>query len=160
MRFITISSRTLMSILCLFLTLVTTSKDFKCPSALSQWVLPEIMSDTAVCFEDVPIQRKGKYGDLDVTSSDDLITYLELCQGDSSYDEILSDQQFVDKSDQLRLKTTECESLEIQLSKQNEQVKNKSFIELPKRFSKLEEYSISLELSLQHYKEKMICDES
>nr|GEU73540.1 hypothetical protein [Tanacetum cinerariifolium] len=51
-----------------------------------------------------------------------------------------------------------CKSLEIELL--NQQESNKSFNELLKRFAKLEEYCISLELSLQHNKEKMICDES
>ncbi|GKF10169.1 hypothetical protein Tco_0048095 [Tanacetum coccineum] len=53
-----------------------------------------------------------------------------------------------------------CESLETELFNQRENVDNKSFNELSKRFAKLEEYSISLELSLQHYKEKIICNES
>ncbi|GJZ94994.1 hypothetical protein Tco_0667197 [Tanacetum coccineum] len=49
-----------------------------------------------------------------------------------------------------------CERLEIELL--NYQESNKSFNELSKHFSKLEEYCISLELSLQHNEEKMICD--
>ncbi|GJW10569.1 zf-CCHC domain-containing protein [Tanacetum coccineum] len=51
-----------------------------------------------------------------------------------------------------------CQSLEIEIS--NQQESNKSVNELTKRFAKLEEYCIPLELSLQHNKEKMICDES
>ncbi|GKD86876.1 hypothetical protein Tco_1358030 [Tanacetum coccineum] len=57
-------------------------------------------------------------------------------------------------------KCVECEILESELSKQIEKVKNKSFNELLKLFAKLEEFSISLELSLKHYKEKIICNES
>ncbi|GKB45689.1 hypothetical protein Tco_0896442 [Tanacetum coccineum] len=52
------------------------------------------------------------------------------------------------------------ESIETKLFNQRENVDNKSFKELSKRFTKLEEYSISLELCLQHYKEKIICNES
>ncbi|GKA11031.1 hypothetical protein Tco_0690464 [Tanacetum coccineum] len=51
-----------------------------------------------------------------------------------------------------------CQSLEIELL--NKKESNKSFNELSKHFAKLEEYCISLELSLQHNKEKLICDES
>ncbi|GKE54304.1 hypothetical protein Tco_1489460, partial [Tanacetum coccineum] len=51
-----------------------------------------------------------------------------------------------------------CKSLDIVLLDQQES--NKSFSELTKRFAKLEEYCISLELSLQHNKEKTICDDS
>ncbi|GJR13729.1 retrovirus-related pol polyprotein from transposon TNT 1-94 [Tanacetum coccineum] len=51
-----------------------------------------------------------------------------------------------------------CKSLDIVLLDQQES--NKSFSELKKRFAKLEEYCISLELSLQHNKEKMICNDS
>ncbi|GJY71398.1 putative reverse transcriptase domain-containing protein [Tanacetum coccineum] len=51
-----------------------------------------------------------------------------------------------------------CKSLEIELL--NQQESNKSFNELSKCFAKLKEYCISLKLSLQHNKEKMICDES
>ncbi|GKA58500.1 hypothetical protein Tco_0757688 [Tanacetum coccineum] len=57
-------------------------------------------------------------------------------------------------------KTVECEILEAQLSKLKANVENKSFNDLLKCFAKLEEYSISLKLSLQHYKEKMICNGS
>ncbi|GKB90750.1 retrovirus-related pol polyprotein from transposon TNT 1-94 [Tanacetum coccineum] len=57
-------------------------------------------------------------------------------------------------------KTVECEILEAELSKLKENVENKSFNDLLKRFAKLEKYSISLELSLQHHKEKMICNGS
>ncbi|GKD37800.1 hypothetical protein Tco_1258007, partial [Tanacetum coccineum] len=56
------------------------------------------------------------------------------------------------------LKQSAKSSLEIELL--NQQESNKSFNELSKRFAKLEEYCISLELSLQHNKEKMISDES
>ncbi|GKD27211.1 retrovirus-related pol polyprotein from transposon TNT 1-94 [Tanacetum coccineum] len=49
-----------------------------------------------------------------------------------------------------------CQSLEIELSKES----NKSFNELTKRFAKLKECFISLELSLKHNKEKIIYDES
>ncbi|GJU01436.1 hypothetical protein Tco_1111774 [Tanacetum coccineum] len=51
-----------------------------------------------------------------------------------------------------------CQNLEIKLL--NQQESNNSFNELSKQFEKLEEYCISLELSLQHNKETMICDES
>ncbi|GJU77501.1 hypothetical protein Tco_1274571 [Tanacetum coccineum] len=51
-----------------------------------------------------------------------------------------------------------CKSLEIEIL--NQQESNKSFNELSKRLQKVEEYFISLELSLQHTKEKIICDES
>ncbi|GJV50160.1 putative reverse transcriptase domain-containing protein [Tanacetum coccineum] len=51
-----------------------------------------------------------------------------------------------------------CSYLEIELL--NKKESNKSFNELSKNFAKIEEYCISLELSLQNNKEKMICDES
>ncbi|GJU45783.1 hypothetical protein Tco_1203049 [Tanacetum coccineum] len=47
-------------------------------------------------------------------------------------------------------KLQECECLEIELSKRNENVRNKSFNELSKKFVELETHCISLELSLQH----------
>nr|GEX29060.1 hypothetical protein [Tanacetum cinerariifolium] len=53
-----------------------------------------------------------------------------------------------------------CESIKTKLFNQRENVDNKSFNELSKRFEKLKEYSISLEHCLQHYKEKIICNES
>ncbi|GJX44646.1 hypothetical protein Tco_0261322 [Tanacetum coccineum] len=46
------------------------------------------------------------------------------------------------------------ERLENELSKRNENVKNKSFNELSKKFAELEKHCISLELSLQHKTEK------
>ncbi|GJU78610.1 hypothetical protein Tco_1275680 [Tanacetum coccineum] len=49
-----------------------------------------------------------------------------------------------------------CESLETDHFNQREKVYNKSSNELSTRFAKLEDYCISLELSLQHNKEKMI----
>ncbi|GJZ14549.1 hypothetical protein Tco_0550226, partial [Tanacetum coccineum] len=52
-----------------------------------------------------------------------------------------------------------CECLETDLFNQRENIDNKSFNELSKQFAKLKEYSISHELSLQHYKEKMIFNE-
>ncbi|GJT47753.1 hypothetical protein Tco_0973910 [Tanacetum coccineum] len=51
-------------------------------------------------------------------------------------------------------KCQECECLENELSKQNENVKNKSFNELSKRFSELEKHCISLELSSQQRNER------
>ncbi|GJX29115.1 retrovirus-related pol polyprotein from transposon TNT 1-94 [Tanacetum coccineum] len=51
-----------------------------------------------------------------------------------------------------------CKSLDIVILDQQET--NKSFFELTKCFAKLKEYCITLELSLQHNKEKMICDQS
>ncbi|GJX27906.1 hypothetical protein Tco_0235985 [Tanacetum coccineum] len=50
-------------------------------------------------------------------------------------------------------KIEECESLEIVLSKRNENVKNKSFNELSKKFTELEKDCISLKLSLQQRNE-------
>ncbi|GKD92307.1 retrovirus-related pol polyprotein from transposon TNT 1-94, partial [Tanacetum coccineum] len=44
---------------------------------------------------------------------------------------------------------TKCQRLENELSKRTENVNNKSFNELSKRFSKLEQHSINLELALQ-----------
>ncbi|GKB99300.1 retrovirus-related pol polyprotein from transposon TNT 1-94 [Tanacetum coccineum] len=46
-------------------------------------------------------------------------------------------------------KLQECECLEIELSKRNKNVRNKSFNELSKKFVELEKLCISLELSLQ-----------
>ncbi|GJQ99207.1 retrovirus-related pol polyprotein from transposon TNT 1-94 [Tanacetum coccineum] len=57
-------------------------------------------------------------------------------------------------------KCLNCENLETEFFNQKENAENKSLNEILKRFAKLEEYSISLDLSLQHYKEKMICNKS
>ncbi|GJV68737.1 hypothetical protein Tco_1484246, partial [Tanacetum coccineum] len=61
-------------------------------------------------------------------------------------------------------KVKECECLAIKLSKQTESVNKEVHNNLLKSFSKLEKHSISLELSLQHYKEQMknnpICKEN
>ncbi|GJT46322.1 hypothetical protein Tco_0955037 [Tanacetum coccineum] len=51
-----------------------------------------------------------------------------------------------------------CESLEIEFLNQREN--SKLFNQLLKHFAILEEYCISIELSLQHNKDKMICNES
>ncbi|GKE22006.1 hypothetical protein Tco_1433518 [Tanacetum coccineum] len=51
-----------------------------------------------------------------------------------------------------------CKSLDIVLLDQQES--NKSFSKLTNRFAKLKKYCISLKRSLQHNKEKMICNES
>ncbi|GJZ81454.1 hypothetical protein Tco_0646448 [Tanacetum coccineum] len=48
-----------------------------------------------------------------------------------------------------------CESLEKELSKRTKNVNNKSFNELSKRFSKLEQHSINLELALQQSQEQL-----
>ncbi|GJW38589.1 hypothetical protein Tco_0064434 [Tanacetum coccineum] len=48
---------------------------------------------------------------------------------------------------------TKCERLENEFSKQNENVENKSFNELSKKFAELEKHCISLELCLQHRNE-------
>ncbi|GKE60834.1 hypothetical protein Tco_1511201 [Tanacetum coccineum] len=53
-------------------------------------------------------------------------------------------------------KLQECECLEIELSKQNENVKNKSFDELSKKFAELKKHCISLELSLQCINARLI----
>ncbi|GKA69078.1 retrovirus-related pol polyprotein from transposon TNT 1-94 [Tanacetum coccineum] len=50
-------------------------------------------------------------------------------------------------------KYQECEDLKTELSKRNENVENKSFNELSKKFAELERHCISLELSLQHKNE-------
>ncbi|GJT94688.1 hypothetical protein Tco_1090206 [Tanacetum coccineum] len=50
-------------------------------------------------------------------------------------------------------KYQECEDLKTELSKRNENVENKSFNELSKKFAELEQHCISLELSLQHKNE-------
>ncbi|GJS53774.1 hypothetical protein Tco_0627136 [Tanacetum coccineum] len=50
-------------------------------------------------------------------------------------------------------KYEECENLKTELSKRNENVGNKSFNELTKKFAELEKHCISLELSLQHINE-------
>ncbi|GJV67135.1 retrovirus-related pol polyprotein from transposon TNT 1-94 [Tanacetum coccineum] len=48
-----------------------------------------------------------------------------------------------------------CERLESELSKRTENVNNKSFNELSKRFSELEQHSINLEISLQQSQEQI-----
>ncbi|GJU15261.1 retrovirus-related pol polyprotein from transposon TNT 1-94 [Tanacetum coccineum] len=48
-----------------------------------------------------------------------------------------------------------CERLEKELSKRTENVNNKSFNELSKRFSQLEQHSINLELALQQSQEQL-----
>ncbi|GJY07710.1 hypothetical protein Tco_0374764 [Tanacetum coccineum] len=48
-----------------------------------------------------------------------------------------------------------CQHLEKELSKRNENVNNKSFIELSKEFLELEQHSINLELALQQCQEQM-----
>ncbi|GJR80681.1 retrovirus-related pol polyprotein from transposon TNT 1-94 [Tanacetum coccineum] len=53
-------------------------------------------------------------------------------------------------------KIQECECLEMELSKRNENVRNKSFNELSKKFAELEKHCISLELSLQHKNESTV----
>ncbi|GJY48886.1 hypothetical protein Tco_0438842 [Tanacetum coccineum] len=60
---------------------------------------------------------------------------------------------YTDMACQFLEKTKECERLEIELSKQKERVGNELDNELSKRFVRLEEHSISIELSLQHNKE-------
>ncbi|GKA45890.1 hypothetical protein Tco_0738686 [Tanacetum coccineum] len=47
-------------------------------------------------------------------------------------------------------KYQECEDLKTELSKQNENVENKSFNELSKKFAEIERHCISLKLSLHH----------
>ncbi|GJW98572.1 retrovirus-related pol polyprotein from transposon TNT 1-94 [Tanacetum coccineum] len=53
-----------------------------------------------------------------------------------------------------------CERLEKELSKRTENVNNKSFNELSKRFSKLEQHSINLELALQQSQEQIKNDKA
>ncbi|GJZ46950.1 hypothetical protein Tco_0600782 [Tanacetum coccineum] len=48
-----------------------------------------------------------------------------------------------------------CQSLESELSKRTENVNNKSFNELSKRFSELEQHSINLELAIQQCQERI-----
>ncbi|GJW26199.1 hypothetical protein Tco_0040010 [Tanacetum coccineum] len=60
---------------------------------------------------------------------------------------------YTDMACQFLEKTKERERLKIELSKQNERVGNELDNELSKRFARLEEHSISLELALQHNKE-------
>ncbi|GJV80560.1 hypothetical protein Tco_1516430 [Tanacetum coccineum] len=50
--------------------------------------------------------------------------------------------------------TLKCERLEKELSKRTKNVNNKSFNELSKRFSELEQHSINLELALQQSQEQ------
>ncbi|GJX07248.1 retrovirus-related pol polyprotein from transposon TNT 1-94 [Tanacetum coccineum] len=60
-------------------------------------------------------------------------------------------------------KVKECEYLAEKLSKQTENVNEKVYNELSRSFAKLEKHSISLELDLQHCKEKLkndtVCNE-
>ncbi|GJW04630.1 retrovirus-related pol polyprotein from transposon TNT 1-94 [Tanacetum coccineum] len=53
-----------------------------------------------------------------------------------------------------------CERLEKELSKRTENVNNKSFNELSKRFSELEQHSINLELALQQSQEQIKNDKA
>ncbi|GKD02827.1 hypothetical protein Tco_1177801 [Tanacetum coccineum] len=57
-------------------------------------------------------------------------------------------------------KIKECECLEIELSKRNENISQKAYNEISKSFSKLEQHSIALKLALQQGKEQIKYDKA
>ncbi|GJZ55354.1 hypothetical protein Tco_0610547 [Tanacetum coccineum] len=85
---------------------------------------------------------------------------LEQTQQGTSYEVSVSAERVEELKRKVKIKGEKKEALLTLRQKPDQQESNKSFSELTKRFAKLEEYCISLELSLQHNKEKTICDDS
>ncbi|GJU49936.1 hypothetical protein Tco_1219491 [Tanacetum coccineum] len=70
---------------------------------------------------------------------------------------ILWDQKYKSSKEIFKIinQVVKCERLEKELSKRTDNVNNKSFNELSKRFSELEQHSINLELALQQSQEQL-----